>query len=318
MWACLDLETTVHSSFKRKANPFDKDNWVVMMGWCTADDRNPQGMRLTQQTQSKMTDKFIELLQGTKLLVGVNLKFDLLYLLRDPRAYEAWQDYVVRGGNVFDCQLAEYLLQGQIKSAHMLSMDDMAVYYDLDTKVDEVKVLWEAGVPTEEIDPDLLARYLLGENLTDASGKVVGRREGDIGNTRDIFLRQVERAKAAGQSRSILLNMGSLLASIEMERNGMYVDKGLGLKLAAELEEELNAARTELNAYLPKDMPFEFNWGNRYHLSPLLFGGKVKYQRREYDLKDGSKTFENPMSNVIPQEKYSYSNKKGYKYVFGG
>ena len=117
-WACLDLETTIHSGFKRKANSFLKDedgswkNWVVMMGWCTAADRNPQGMRLTQQTQSKMTDKFIELLQGTKLLVGVNIKFDLLYLLRDPRAYEAWQDYVVRGGNVFDCQLAEYLLQG--------------------------------------------------------------------------------------------------------------------------------------------------------------------------------------------------------------
>lgn len=81
------------------------------------------------------------------------------------------------------------------------------------------------------------------------------------------------------------------------------------------LEEELNAARAELNAYLPKDMPFEFNWGNRYHLSPLLFGGKVKYQRREYDLKDGTKTFTPPSESGYPA--YAYSNKKGFKYVFG-
>ena len=322
-WACLDLETTIHSGYKRKANSFLKDenggwkNWVVMMGWCTAADRNPQGMRLTKDTQSKMTDKFIELLQGTKLIVGVNLKFDLLYLLRDPRAYEAWQDYVVRGGNVFDCQLAEYLLQGQIKSSHMLSMDDMAVYYDLDTKVDEVKMLWEAGVATEDIDPDLLARYLLGEDLKDPStGAVTGRREGDIGNTRDIFLRQVERAKAAGQSRSILLNMGSLLASIEMERNGMYVDKEMGLELAKELAAELSEARAELDAYLPKDLPFEFNWGNRYQLSPLLFGGRIKYERREYDLKDGTKTFVAPAPEG--DAAYAYSQKDVTAYLFDG
>ena len=306
-WAVLDLETTTHSSFKRKANPFSKDNWVVMMGYCTNEERKPQGFRMTRENQHLMTDKFIELLQGRKLIVGVNLKFDLLYLLRDPCAYEAWMDYVARGGNVFDCQLAEYLLQGQIKSSHMLSMDDMAVYYDLDTKVDEVKMLWEAGVATEDIDPDLLARYLLGEDLKDPStGAVTGRREGDIGNTRDIFLRQVERAKAAGQSRSILLNMGSLLASIEMERNGMYVDKELGLQLAGELAAELAEARKELDSYLPKDLPFEFNWGNRYHLSPLLFGGKVKYERREYDLKDGTKTFTPPNDN---DSLYAYSQK---------
>uniref|UniRef100_A0A7M2QN35 DNA-directed DNA polymerase n=1 Tax=feces metagenome TaxID=1861841 RepID=A0A7M2QN35_9ZZZZ len=312
-WAVLDLETTIRSSFKRKANPFDPLNWIVMMGWATKASPKPEGMRLTQQNQGKVTEQFIELLKGTKLLVGVNIKFDLLYILRDPAAYNAWMDYVAAGGNVWDCQLAEYLLQGQIKSSHMLSMDDMAVYYDLDTKVDEVKMLWEAGVATEDIDPDLLARYLLGEDLKNpATGEVTGRREGDIGNTRDIFLRQVERAKAAGQSRSILLNMGSLLASIEMERNGMYVDKELGLQLAGELAAELAEARKELDSYLPKDLPFDFNWSNRYHLSPLLFGGRIKYERREYDLKDGTKTFDPPGEK---DARYAYSQQDVLHYV---
>ena len=275
-WCVIDLETTVHSGFKRKANVFMRDelgaykNWVVMMGWCTKDNQHPQGMRMTQQTQSKMTDKFIELLQSSKMIVGQNIKFDLLYLLRDPRAYTAWQDWVVNGGNVWDCQLAEYLLQGQIRQAHMLSMDDMALYYDLDTKVDEVKLLWDAGVQTEDIDPDLLARYLLGEDLPNG-----GRREGDIGVTRNVFLKQLARAQKEGMSRLLMLEFGALIASIEMERNGMYVDKALGYKLADELRIELAAAKEELHAYLPADLPFEFNWGNRYHLSPIIFGGRI-------------------------------------------
>ena len=287
-WAVLDLETTIHSGFKRKANPFLRDelggylNWSVMMGWCTKDNPKPDGFRMSRDTQHLMTNKFIELLAGRKLIVGVNVKFDLLHILRDPRAYTAWKKWVADGGNVWDCQLAEYLLQGQIKSSHMLSMDDMAQFYGLDLKVDEVKLLWEAGVPTEEIDADLLARYLLGEDLPGGA-----RREGDIGNTRDIFLRQIARAQQAGQSRSILWNMGSLLASIEMERNGMFVDKQLGMKLAEELAAELDEARKELYQYLPTDLPFEFNWSNRYHLSPLIFGGVVNYEIRQWDLKDG-------------------------------
>jgi hypothetical protein len=94
-----------------------------------------------------------------------------------------------------------------------------------------VKLLWEAGVPTEDIDPDLLHRYLCGEDLPNGE-----RREGDIGNTELIFKRQLERARASGQAKSILLNMGSLVATIEMERNGMFVNKALGLELAAALE----------------------------------------------------------------------------------
>lgn len=296
-WAVLDLETTIHSGLKRKANPFLRDefgaymNWSVMMGYCTKDDPTPKGFRMSKDTQGKQTDTFIELLAGAKLLVGQNIKFDLLHILRDERAYTAWKQWVVDGGNVWDCQLAEYLLQGQIKAAHMLSMDDMAQYYGLDTKVDEVKILWEAGVPTEDIDPDLLTRYLLGEDLKDSYGVSMGRREGDIGNTRDIFQRQIARARSGGQSLSILWNMGSLLASIEMERNGMFVDTVLGRKLAGELSLELEQVRAELQGYLPKDLPFEFNWSNRYHLSPVLFGGVVNYEVREWDLKDGGKHY---------------------------
>ena len=312
MWAVLDLETTIKSYAKRKASPFHPDNWVVMGGWATKANPTPRGRRYSQFRQGDLTDDFIALLQGTRFLVGQNIKFDLLHIIsKDDRALKAWMKYVADGGLIWDLQLAEYVMEGQDQASHMLSMDELALRYGEDLKVDEVKKLWEAGIDTPDIDPDLLARYLLGEDLPNG-----GRREGDIGVTRNIFLKQLARAQKEGMSRLLMLEFGALIASIEMERNGMYVDKALGYKLADELRVELAAAKEELHAYLPAYLPFEFNWGNRYHLSPVIFGGKVKYQRRQYDLKDGTTTFIPP----APTDKhlYAHAQKDTTHYVLEG
>lgn len=311
MWAVLDLETTIKSYAKRKASPFHPDNWVVMGGWATKANPTPRGRRYSQFRQGDLTDDFISLLaSGIRFLVGQNIKFDILHIIsKDDRALKAWMKYVADGGLIWDLQLAEYVMEGQDQASHMLSMDELALRYGEDLKVDEVKKLWEAGIDTPDIDPDLLARYLLGEDLPNG-----GRREGDIGVTRNVFLKQLARAQKEGMSRLLMLEFGALIASIEMERNGMYVDKALGYKLADELRVELAAAKDELHAYLPVDLPFEFNWGNRYHLSPVIFGGKVKYQRRQYDLKDGTTTFTPPGGNIVPSA-YLYAQKDELHYV---
>lgn len=313
-WLCLDLETTVKTHAKRKASPFHPDNWVVMMGWCTKADPTPRCRRYAQFRQGDLTDDFISLLStpGLRFVVGANIKFDILHIIsKDDRAREAWMKYVAGGGLIWDVQLGEYVLHGQDQGSHMLSLDELCLRYGCDTKVDEVKLLWEEGVQTEDIDPDLLRVYLIGEDLPNG-----GRREGDIGNTRDVFIRQAEAIRKAGMSRLIMLEMGALIASIEMERNGMYVDKELGLKLADELRAELAEARKELDSYLPAALPFEFNWGSRHHLSPIIFGGKIKYQRRQYDLKDGSTTFEAPPA--IGDKAYVYAQKDTTHYVLEG
>lgn len=299
-WSVLDLETSIKSYAKRKASPFHPDNWVVMGGWATKADPTPRGRRYAQSRQGDLTDDFIKLLTDTRFIVGQSVKFDILHIIKDERALNAWMEYVANGGLVWDLQLAEYVLEGQDQSSHMLSMDELALRYGEDLKVDEVKKLWEAGVDTPDIDPDLLSRYLLGEDLPNG-----GRREGDIGVTRNIFLKQLARAQKEGMSRLLMVEFGALCASIEMERNGMYVDKALGYKLADELRVELAAAKEELRAYLPADLPFEFNWGNRYHLSPVIFGGQIKYQRREYDLKDGTTTFVPPPEDGDPAYLYA-------------
>lgn len=309
-WVVIDLETTTASLAKRKASPFHPDNYPVMMGWCTKENPEPVGDRYIKG-DNRVAERFIALIgkPGLKFVVGQNVKFDILHIIsKDEGALRAWMKFVAGGGLIWDLQLAQYLLEGQDQQAHMLSMDELALRYGEDLKVDEVKKLWEAGVDTPDIDPMLLSIYLLGEDLPNG-----GRREGDIGVTRNIFLKQVQRVKTEGMTRLVMLEFGALVASIEMERNGMYVDKALGYKLADELRVELAQAKTALEEYLPKDLPFDFNWSNRYHLSPIIFGGNVKYPVREYDRVDGSRT-QTPPSHSNVQE-YVYAKKDDVHYV---
>jgi hypothetical protein len=76
--------------------------------------------------------------------------------------------------------------------------------------------------------------------------------------------------------------MGALLCTIEIERNGMYVDKPRGLELAKELAALIAEAQASMVQYLPDDLPFEFKWTSPKHKSALIFGGSIKYPKREY------------------------------------
>lgn len=288
-YVVFDLETTVGTLAKRKASPFLQKNKIVAAGWKR---QYGEVHGLYDKDGLNPDDWFPKLLMGTKLLVGVNIKFDLLYILtRSDVAYAAWMDWVEAGGNVWDGQLAEYLLRGQEQSAHMLSMDEMVVDYGGNTKVDEVKAMWEAGIDTDEIPEDLLMRYLLGEVKDD--GEVV---HGDIGNTELIFLGQLAKARKRGHLKSIMLNMGSLLASVEMEKNGMAVDLQLGHTQAEKLKIECDKLREDMKMYIPEDLPCEFNWGSGHHLSALIFGGAIKYKQQTEILDDDG-------NNVYPQIK---------------
>lgn len=299
-----DIETSTRTEYKRKANPFSPENYVVCHGACKGTltdpfslssgervfgtyfpasaqhlvDDSPEEARAIRIDACKNlpNDWFSGLLKDTKLLVGQNIKFDLLYALGNPNSHpehnlQAWMDFINNGGMIWDIQLAEYLLAGMEQSAHMLSLDEIAPAYGGNVKLDEVKALWEAGVDTIDIPEDLLMRYLLGYEAD------TGFEQGDIGNTELVFRGQYEKAKKNGQLRSILLNMGALIFTIEAERNGMHVNQPLGHELATKTAEELATALAELSQYIPEDIPFEFNWNSRFHKSALIFGGKVKY-----------------------------------------
>lgn len=279
----FDLETGTKGQAKRKASPFNMENKIVAFAY-KRDGGEVIGSYSKDGTGHQQ-HWFELMLEGTKILVGQNIKFDLQYvILRNQSAYKAWMKWVADGGLVWDTQLAEYLLCAQEQSSHMLSMDELVERYGGDYKIDEVKELWAAGVDTPDIPEDLLMRYLCGETLKDGT-----RRFGDIENTEHIFKCQLKEAKKRGQVASIMLNMGSLICTTEMEKNGMAVDEAIGQAQAKVLKEECDALRAALHKYLPKNLPFPFNWGSGKQLSALIFGGVVEYEAKAVVYEDDGK-----------------------------
>jgi DNA polymerase-1 len=300
-YATWDIETTTRTHMKRKASPFFKENWVVTHAFKKKGDRDVKEYRFGR---TRPVDGWLRpVIDGVRLLCGFNIKFDVLHAIQSPDNLSAWMEWVAGGGNVWDCQLAEYLLNGMGQQEQMLALDEVAPRYGGNVKVDEVKALWAAGVQTEDIDPELLSRYLCGGQ--DEYGQW---QEGDIGNTEKIALGQIARAREAGQLNSILLNMGSLLFTIEAERNGMFVETMTAFDMARELKKEVDELKVALDAYLPADLPFEFKWSSRFHKSALIFGGTVMWDGHEYDLKDGTTVYAHEWEGETKQPRL-YSQK---------
>lgn len=305
-YTTLDIETTTRTKNKRKANPWGAGNWIVVYGF-----KKQGGQVRMNYTGAKPPPAgwLREVLQGTKLLIGFNIKFDIQHAIEDAENYEAWMEWVAGGGQLWDCQLAEYLLNGMGQRDHMLSLDEVAPRYGGNVKVDEVKALWAAGIETHEIEPTLLMRYLGGG--PDETGQF---QLGDVENTERVALAQIKRARECGQLKSCMLNMGSLIFTIEAEKNGMFVDMPRGLEIAKELEVAIAQLQQELQAFVPTDLPFPFKWTSRHHKSALIFGGALRYDRREWQLADGTWTFEPPPAVGI-SDRYCYAQKDETHYV---
>lgn len=266
-----DIETGIKRALKRKATPFYGVNQVWAVGYRGSGVIDKVGFH--RSVEGIPDNYFPEMLDKCKMLVTFNGKFDLLHTLQEPQNYEAWKRWVAAGGIAWDCQLAEYLIEGMDKKWHMPSMDEVAPKYGGNLKDDAVKACWNNGIDTPEIDPDMLMEYLMGTGPGDI---------GDIGNTELIFKGQLEILRARGGLRSALLNMGGLMYTVEAELNGMKIDTERAEKLRVALVEELQEVTQRVAAYIPKDLPFDFSWSSRFHKSALLFGGEVNYDSREH------------------------------------
>lgn len=269
-----DLEVQNNKTYKRFANPFDPINYIVARGWkIQGDARNSWDYWL-----KKCPENRLHIPDDVTLIVGHNLKFDLLYEWNNPEM----KAFFKRGGRVWDTQYAEYLIQGARQEYHMVAMDTIAEYYGGRKKIDEVKALWEMGVLTADIDKDMLIDYLVGTEDED-------RNSGDIGNTEKIFLGQVEAAKKKSMLTMIATRMDGLCATTEMEWNGLKIDVEEGRARVKDMGEELLEMDAELEQYVPELPPeLVFNWASPVHKSALIFGGTLKYTKKApYLLPDG-------------------------------
>lgn len=271
----IDLETENHEYYGSKASPYCPQNYVVESAWrydrALSDGSTDVGP--VQFVRYSSRDEFIA--AGSQwcpipddcwLIVAHNAAYEISWFLEYAR--KDFEAFLKRGGRVWCTMHGEYLVTDQ--QSQYASLDETAPKYGGTHKVDGVKVLWEQGVLTSQIDPMLLHDYLVN---------------GDIPNTALVFYGQYQKFTERGQFPLVWERMDALLAFAYCEWFGLWVDMPTAKANQVEQEARIAELKAELEQLLP-ELPetFEFNWGSNFMMSALIYGGPIKYKKRvSYD-----------------------------------
>lgn len=273
----IDLETENHEYYGSKASPYCPDNYVVESAW-RIDTTQADGTTTVGSTQSVRYASREEFLAGSSadaerswlvipedcwLIVAHNAAYEISWFLTYQR--QKFEAFLKRGGRVFCTMHGEYIAS-DFQSMYP-SLDETAPKYGGTHKVDGVKILWEQGVLTSQIDPMLLHDYLVN---------------GDIPNTALCFYGQCATFAQRGQMQYVWERMDALLAWAYCEWFGLFVNMPIARKNQEEQEQRIREIKKELQQYIPKDLPetLDFNFGSDFHMSALVYGGPIKYRKK--------------------------------------
>jgi len=276
----FDVETTYGKTYGRVGNIWDPDFGLCSIGGKYGSGKyidfytvspDAAGVRLGKNPFT--SELPFPSLEGISLLVGHNIKFDLLWYWQHPE----FQKFFKRGGKVWDTMYAEYLLSGQLYNMH--AQPAYAVNLKVTAKrrncnfekQDIVKALWDSGMRTEDINEAVLLEY----------------QKYDVLTTEEIFKQQVKQAREQQQMPCIQQAMEGLLSFTEMEFNGIHIDWDTAMLQMKDLEDKIVELKQELDQHVP-ELPSvcEFKWTSWRHLSALLFGGYIKYTDKEVIVDD--------------------------------
>jgi hypothetical protein len=261
----LDLETQNHPYLGAMASAHCPDNYIVLAGWRDdVDGVQGEGQSIRFNNREEADDPAWFNLDGVDILVCHNAMYELSWFI--TRYQPELLKFLKRGGRVLCTQLAEYLCSHQTWTYPALN--EVAQKHGGTPKVDAVKLEWERGVLTADIDPALLYEYLMGPS-------------GDIENTGKCFYGQMKYLVEMGMWRMFLERCEGMVCFAFCEAAGLYVNQQVAQKNHAEQLAELVVIDAQIEGLKPA-LPdtFEWNWGSDFHMSALLFGGEVKYQHR--------------------------------------
>ncbi|AGC35326.1 DNA polymerase [Acinetobacter phage AB3] len=264
-WIILDFEVENYEYCGSLASPHCPENYVVAAGW-VCDNGPVKSEYYTEPNQWVASTAFDEDLLNSKVLVAHNLSFELHWLLATK--FELIKKFLNNGGRVFCTQYAEFLITHQTEMYPKL--EDCSVKYGGTKKIDAVKLLWEQGYKTSEIDQALLMEYLADEH------------SGDVANTRRVCFAQVAYMQEVGMYEMAKMRMDSLLFNAIATYNGLYVNMDVAKQNMDEQYKRIAELQEDVRSYLPKDLPdeLEFSFTSGYHMSAFLFGGTITYDKK--------------------------------------
>lgn len=271
----IDLETHNEPYYGSVASPYCPANYVVESAYRI--DRTEDSGAVTVgdvfSIRFNSKDEFLADTQGEHLwfnipadcwlIVAFNAAYEISWFLKYQRQH--FEEFLKRGGRVYCAQHGQYIAS-DFQDLYP-NLNETAQIYGGTAKVDGVKLLWEQGVLTSEIDPMLLHDYLVN---------------GDIPNTALCFYGQCSIFAERGQMQMVWERMDAMLAWAYCEFFGLYVNMPVAQRNQAEQEQRIQELRQQLQQYLPKDLPeeFEFNYGSNYHMSALVYGGPIRYDMK--------------------------------------
>ena len=251
MITVLDVETSFKIvDGKVDPLPFNPHNFLVSIG--VNDDYyffNHNDKEFDTQTNHKAVQ---DILDKTKLLVGHNIKFDLVWLLESGFKYN---------GRLYDTMIGEYvLLRGLRKS---LSLKEICKRRSISQKSDAVDQYMKDKISFENIPIDIIDEY--------------GRQ--DVISTRALFDSQMADFKKAGNKgllKSVKMMNEFLPVLGNMEMNGIHIDTDKLDAVEREFQEEFGTIAQEIKRIIREKMgDTPINPSSTEQLSWLIYSRKV-------------------------------------------
>jgi DNA polymerase I-like protein with 3'-5' exonuclease and polymerase domains len=243
------LSVDTESNTYNKGSPFDSRYKAVCYSW--ADESGSGADQISEDSLAVLADR----INGSRILVGFNLKYDL-HVLRKLGVYNG--DY---GGTIWDCQIGEFILSRQRE--RYPSLEEALQRHGLGHKLDVVKKeYWDKGIQTDEVPWPILSEYA----------------EQDAVMTLKLYHRQCELLSPVQQRLVRLMGMDLLILE-EMEWNGLTFNEEMCQQRSTEIAGEIQQITDQLSKVYP-NVPINFNSGDQ--LSAFLYGGTIEEEVREH------------------------------------
>jgi DNA polymerase I-like protein with 3'-5' exonuclease and polymerase domains len=264
MITVVDVETSYQKteSGGLDPSPFHPNNILVSVGLDSKYGSEYYFLNHSEKISRGGAARVQEVLDETTLLVGHNIKFDLMWLLEAGFKYS---------GRVYDTMIGEYILNCGIRKSLTLQM--CCQRRKIGAKDDRIKEFMDRGVSFENIPAYIVEEY----------GKI------DVDITRKLFNSQMQDFKSE-RYKSLLMTAKMmnefLVVLVDMERNGIYVDLEDLSKVEKEYRAEFKYLEDKINKIVYKYMgDTSIALSSPEQLSWLIYSKKPK------DKKDWARIF---------------------------
>ena len=272
MISVFDVETSFQLTDEGKKDPSAKnpDNFLVSLGindeYIFFKHREFKGIPNRKVIQ--------DILDKTTLLVGHNIKFDLLWL---------WEAGFKYDGRVCDTMLVEYIFNRGIKRS--LTLKDCCAFRGVIQKSDLTEPYLKNNISFENIPMDIVEEY--------------GRL--DVKATRSLFDAQMLQLKKPQHKHLIktIQNMCQFVVVLtKMEDNGIYINREALNEVEKDFQTEYDSLRVKIDEEIYNRMgDTKINPASPEQLSWLIYGVRVK------DKKAWSKIFNLGIDKATKKQK---------------